>query len=418
VVKEKMDKVANTVRDANFINKLHRMAEIFPKISELNIDTNKVLEKIVKIAAEVFETDVLVLFRYDERTKKIILPPIYNGDIKHKGALEAEAICLEVPLVIIKGGKSHYADHSQEDPLITSQGKPLPDGIQSRFVFRENILSSAGIILRVGQEIVGVMFINYRTPHEFNADERQLIEIFASYIAIAIQNVKHFSEKKLADVMHAISKITSIFAHKLKNDIATINLYTGALIEEVKPKEPQYFPLKQIKDKISKIKADIDQINKTTKLYIQEKKLIDIKDVISELESEILPDLKIKKIELEIQISPDIPEIELDPNQIKLVLWNLAMNSIEAMPGGGKISISISKLKENILIEWTDSGIGIPPENSQKIFDVFWTTKAQGYGLGLFHAKAIIEEHRGSISLDPNYRKGARFLIELPLKHE
>jgi signal transduction histidine kinase len=413
-----MNKVDITVRDANLINKLQRLAEIFPKISELSIDANKVLDKIVKIAAELLETDVLVLYQYDETTGKIILPPIYSGDIKYKEFLESEAVSLGTPLSIIKSGVSHYADCSREDSVMTSKGKPLPKGVPGPFVIREKIVSSAGIILRVGQEIVGVMFINYRISHEFSADERQFIEIFASYIAISIQNAKHFRETKIKDTMETIGKIASNFAHKLKNDIGTLTIYTSHLMGEIKPEHPQYYPLSQIKEKISKIDADIDQLYKTSKLYIQEKKLVDIQIIINELESEILPVLKIQKIKLEKQLSPDIPEIEVDPVQIKLVLWNLAMNSIEAMPGGGNISISISKLKKNILIEWTDSGPGIPPENAKKIFDAFWTNKDKGYGLGLFHAKAIIEEHHGSISLDMNYKKGARFLIELPLKQE
>lgn len=119
---------------------------------------------------------------------------------------------------------------------------------------------------------------------------------------------------------------------------------------------------------------------------------------------------------MDVEIPDNIPKIEIDPVQIKLVLWNLTRNSIEAMPEGGKISISISKSEENISIELADSGPGISLENAQKIFDVFWTTKDKGYGIGLFHAKTIIEEHHGSISLIMDNTKGARFLIELPLK--
>lgn len=411
------NQVAAAVRNADFFKKLHDVRETFPRISELSMDIHKVLEKIVNTAAEVLETDILVLYRYDERTKKFILPPIYTGDIKYKEAFESDTIFLEVPHLIIKGKKSHFADHSQDDPVMTSQKKELKEG--AIFVKREEIVSSAGFILRVGKEIEGVMFLNYRTPHEFNADERQLIEIFASYIAIAIQNVKHFSEKKAADVMQTIGIITSSFAHKLKNDIGTLTIYTSHLMGEIQPGHPQYFPISQIKEKISKIVAELDQFHKASRLYIQEKKLASLKYLIDMLKSEISPDLKAKKIDLHIEIPANIPRIKIDPIQFKMVLWNLARNSIEAISEkGGKISISVSKLDENVLIQWTDSGPGIPPENAPKIFDVFWTTKNKGYGLGLFHAKAIIEEHYGSISLDMNYKKGTRFLIELPLTQD
>jgi PAS domain S-box-containing protein len=264
----------------------------------------------------------------------------------------------------------------------------------------------------------GVIDCCTRRPHSFTQEEIQSIQILASYIAIAIQNVKHFNETRIKNTMQAVGQIASSFAHKLKNDIGTITLYTGNLMKTIKPGEPGYFPLSKIKDKTTKITIDIDHLQKASKLYIQEKEFIYIKDIISELESEIFPDLETKKIMLDVKIPGDMPKIEIDPIQIKLVLWNLARNSIEAMPEGGKISISISKFQENILIEWTDSGTGIPPGNAQKIFEVFWTSKDKGYGLGLFHAKAIIEEHHGSIALDTNNTGGARFLIKLPLKQE
>ena len=412
------NQAATALRTVNFFNKLQDVKETFPKISELSMDIHKLLEEIAKIAADVLETDVLVLYRYDEKTKKIILPLNYTGDIKHKEFIKPEVISSETPLSIMKKGKSYYAEKSQEDPIMISKGKPLPDKIPARFVIREEIVSSAGIILRVAQEIVGVMFINYRTPHDFNEDERQIIEILASYIAIASQNVKHFSEKKVADTMQTIGIIASAFAHKLKNDIGTLNLYTDGLMDDIKPGQPQYYPVSQIKEKILRIVGEINHLQKASKLHIQEKKPTGIKKLIDELKTEILQDLKMKKVKLKTEISPDTPEIEIDPMQIKLVLVNLARNSIEAMPEGGEMSVSVSKSKEHIVIEWTDSGSGIPPEHAAKVFDIFWTSKSKGYGLGLFHAKATVEEHGGSIFLDAAYTNGARFLIELPFQQE
>jgi PAS domain S-box-containing protein len=406
--------VAAAIRNADFFSKLQNVKEAFPGISELNIDVHIVLEKIVNTAAGVLETDSLVLFRYDEKTKQIILPAIYTGDIKGEEAFDAETIFLEVPLLLIKEGKSHYAAHSQEDPIMTSQKKVLKEG--ELFVIRENIVSSAGLILKVGQEIVGVMFINYRSPHDFNDDERQLIEIFASYIAIAIQNVKHFRETKIADTMQTVGKIASNLAHKIKNDLGTITLYTGDLLDEFESDQPQYYPLSQIKEKTSMITKDIDLFQKNSKLYTEEKVLTYVKDIINDLKSEILSELEAKRVELHIEVPANIPKIKIDPIQVKMVLVNLAQNSIEAMPGGGKIYISVSESENSIVIRFTDTGPGIPLGNCQKIFDFNWTTKDKGYGLGLFHAKAIIEEHSGSILLDPTYKKGSQFFIKIPIR--
>ncbi|MCK5058533.1 MAG: GAF domain-containing protein [Candidatus Aminicenantes bacterium] len=405
------------LRNANFIKKLQDVGETFKKISELDVDIDVLLKKIVEIAAKVLETDILILFRYNKKQDKIIWPPIYTGDkINFPDLLISEEISSDTPLFFIRGDNSHYSANAQIDVILTKRTKKDGKHYPERFVIREQIVSSAGILLKVGQEKIGIMFINYRTAHEFDSDERQIIEILASYIAIAIQNVIHFNEKQTANTMQTIGRVASNFAHKIKNDLGSINLYTGDLIDQVKPGMPQYLPVTHIKEKILKITEDVNSLLNTTKLNVNIKKIVDVKRIIDDLKSEISSDLKNKKIAFDIEISPNLPEINIDATQIKMALLNLAQNSMDAMPRGGKISLSITKVNNNLLFKWTDSGAGISPNDSYKIFDIFWTTKGKGFGLGLFHANAIIEEHGGSISLDSNYKKGSRFLIMLPLK--
>jgi PAS domain S-box-containing protein len=408
--------VTTALRNAHYLSKLQLVSETFPKISELDVDIDKVLNSIVEIAAETLETDILVLFLYDAKHKEIKRSPILYGDIKYREFIESEDFSPDKPLSIIKTGTSYYATNSQEDSIMSPKSNPLRKGVPDQFVVKEGITSSAGIVLKVAQEIVGIMFINYRTPHDFNIDERQIIEIFASYIAIAIQNVMHFNQKKAADILNSIGKLAGNFAHKVKTDIGTITLYTSDLIDEIKPETPQYFHLKQIKEKLFKITTDIDFLSNISKVYIHKKKIINVNDLIKVVQSEILPDFKMKKIKFEIKIDPELPEIEIDPTQIKMVFINLAQNSIDAMPGGGRILLSISKSGNSILFDWTDTGCGIPQKNAHKIFDFLWSTKGKGSGLGLFYAETIIEEHDGTISLDTDYKGGARFVFTLPTK--
>jgi PAS domain S-box-containing protein len=416
VLKAFSSQAAIALKNANFFKKLQRITETFPRISALNIDIDKVLDNIADIASEVLETDVLVLYQYDEKNKKIIWPPIYKGDIYHEEYMNTEVDSSDAPLLLINKEKNHYSYNSQKDNIMTPSGQRLEKKIPERFVVRENIASSAGIILKVGQETVGVMFINYRTPHTFDQDEQRIIENYASYIAIAIQNVKHFYEKEVTAAMQTLGHLAPAIAHKIRNDIGTISLYTGHLIDETEKESPQYFPLNQIKSKIHKITADIEFLMDASKLKIPEKTFIDLKSFIDEVSHEILPDLGEKNIKLEKKITGNLPKIKIDPAQIKMVLINLAYNSIDAMPNGGEISISISKFKKVVLLEWKDTGTGISPEYAAKIFELFWTTKGRGFGLGLFLSKTIIEEHEGSISLDLRYKKGAKFTIKFPIK--
>jgi signal transduction histidine kinase len=105
----------------------------------------------------------------------------------------------------------------------------------------------------------------------------------------------------------------------------------------------------------------------------------------------------------------------LDPQQIKLVFSNLADNSIYFIKENGKITVTTKIIKDTLLIEWIDTGPGIPKEALNKIFEIAYTTRIDGFGLGLFHTKAIVEEYGGNISVDSRHQNGTKFIIKLPI---
>jgi signal transduction histidine kinase len=114
-------------------------------------------------------------------------------------------------------------------------------------------------------------------------------------------------------------------------------------------------------------------------------------------------------------IPPDFPPLRCDPEQIRQVLLNLAMNSIQATPGGGQIEISASVDKQTVLIRVKDHGRGIPADVMDKIFDPFFTTHESNLGLGLSVALHIVSEHRGKIIVEPDVDRGACIAVSLPL---
>jgi signal transduction histidine kinase len=100
-------------------------------------------------------------------------------------------------------------------------------------------------------------------------------------------------------------------------------------------------------------------------------------------------------------------------------LWNLINNGLQAMPEGGQLKL-IAKLQEEkeILLQISDTGEGIPPENLSKIFDYYFTTKEKGIGLGLPLAYKIIQEHGGTIEVKSTQGRGTTFLVHLPIPLE
>ena len=119
-------------------------------------------------------------------------------------------------------------------------------------------------------------------------------------------------------------------------------------------------------------------------------------------------------------LSADLPKIVADFGQIQQVCTNLIMNAIQAMPGGGTLTIRTFLEDEQVIIEVTDTGVGISPENMKKMFTPFFTTKKdqKGVGLGLAISYGIVQRHHGKIEIITKEGEGTTFKVHLPVRHE
>jgi len=123
-----------------------------------------------------------------------------------------------------------------------------------------------------------------------------------------------------------------------------------------------------------------------------------------------------ENIELTEDLSVDSTKIKVDPGQIQQVLVNVITNAVQAMPEGGKLTISTREKEGFLELDITDTGSGIADEIKGKIFDPLFTTRAKGIGLGLAVSKSIIERHSGKIEAKSKAGKGITFTIRLPLE--
>ena len=123
-----------------------------------------------------------------------------------------------------------------------------------------------------------------------------------------------------------------------------------------------------------------------------------------------------QNVELGQKVDGNLPEVEIDTDQIRQVLVNVITNAVQAMPEGGKLAIAAGT-KDNFLeVAVADTGCGIPEEVISKVFDPLFITRAKGIGLGLAVCKSIIERHGGRIEVESIPGKGTTFTIRLPLK--
>jgi two-component system, NtrC family, nitrogen regulation sensor histidine kinase NtrY len=119
------------------------------------------------------------------------------------------------------------------------------------------------------------------------------------------------------------------------------------------------------------------------------------------------------QIRPDLQLASYLPHVSADPEQLQRVLSNLVLNAIDAMPNGGKISISTRDISGRVVLEVTDTGEGLTKEECERLFTPYYTTKQHGTGLGLAIVQSVVSDHGGAISVQSEPGRGSTFRIEL-----
>lgn len=267
--------------------------------------------------------------------------------------------------------------------------------------------------------ILELIFINYKNtfniPNNIILILVFILIIYQINFLLNLQNsatnlneiTKELNREKL--LRTSISKLT----HELKNPIAVCNGYLEMLDLNNKEKTRKYIEI--ISNEITRSKSIIDEFSNYGKLKSIEKEEIDISYLFEDISNILNPLFKLNKAKLNIEMNQEI-YINADYNKLKQVLINLLKNTIEAkqelLPL--EVNINITKRKDRIIIIIEDNGIGMSKETLNKVYDIFYTTKPNGTGLGLAFCKEVIELHQGKINIASEENKGTKINITLP----
>jgi signal transduction histidine kinase len=214
--------------------------------------------------------------------------------------------------------------------------------------------------------------------------------------------------------------MASSFVHEINQSLTAARLNAEFLLAVAdKPPDEKF-----IKSNLNYLINDIDKISTiiTNVKRVFHNNHTDFKDVslasIVESVVELVKDeCELKNIDLSFNVDSQLI-VSGNQSQLEMVVLNLlnnAIDSLDAYDGKRLIAISSSKVDGNIHLSIEDSGMGVPLELQEKIFDLFRTTKNDGMGFGLWLSRAVMDNHRGSLSLDKDYSNGARFVIEFRL---
>jgi signal transduction histidine kinase len=240
------------------------------------------------------------------------------------------------------------------------------------------------------------------------------------------KNLENAQKKlKKAERVATMSKFASVVAHEIRNPFNSIVINMQVLRKGFENRES----FSSLENFIEIIDAEIRRIDGLIKNYMSIAKPVEFKLVPHDInvlidELIILQHEKAAKQSIRIESNYEMEStmVSVDVNQMKQAFLNIMLNAFEAMPGGGKLNISVntdhdnSKYRDYIKISFSDSGVGIQPENISEVFDFFYTSKRSGTGLGLAVTQKIIQGHKGHIELESIINRGTKISIFLSQK--
>ena len=258
----------------------------------------------------------------------------------------------------------------------------------------------------------------------FLQEERNLIDTVATDIGLVIERkwgeedrARLRDQLRHADRLATIGQLAAGVAHELNEPLGSILGFSQlARKAEGLPDQPAR-DLERIEKAVLHAREVIRKLMLFSRQIPPRKYLVDLNQVIQEgmyfLESRCAK----AGIELVKLLATDIPEVLADPSQLHQVLVNLVVNAIQAMPGGGKLTVETLATSENVVLRVRDTGTGMTEEVQRRLFTPFFTTKevGQGTGLGLAVVHGIVESHGGSIRVESEVGRGSSFQVFFPI---
>ncbi len=218
------------------------------------------------------------------------------------------------------------------------------------------------------------------------------------------------------DKMVAMGELASGVAHEIRNPLNSISMIAQRYKKEFKPQEniEEYDSMTDVLlSETKRVNSIIQQFLRFARPPRLNKSEVIVSDLINNISAMIEPQCRSKKLEFEVKCDCS-QKVKLDIDLMKQVLLNMLQNSIDAT-SKGRISLAARKSGSLLVIEISDTGHGIPEDKMDKIFNLYFTTKQRGTGMGLSIVQQIVSQHSGTVKVESKPGKGTKFTIEIPV---
>ena len=311
-------------------------------------------------------------------------------------------------------GQSLTSDRLTETVVLPN---PAGEGVVSVVVFRLGLRGELG------------RFAAASHLADFPTEIDQLVlQVAANQAAVGLQEARYLRQAQ-ADLARAnrvstMGELSATLAHEVNQPIAATIIDATACLRWLSREQPDLGEARVAASRIVQSgQRAVEIVNRVRQLFKKEtlqRELIDLHEIVREMARLLQSEASQYAVLVRTQLAASLPQVMGDRVQLQQVLMNLMMNSIDAMKdvdGARELVIQSQRDEDGqVLISVSDTGVGLPPQQAEKIFDAFFTTKTHGTGMGLRIGRSIVESHGGRLWAVDNSPRGARFCFTLPVR--
>jgi signal transduction histidine kinase len=252
----------------------------------------------------------------------------------------------------------------------------------------------------------------------------KLSETFNQMVERLRQNRELQNRLNEAEKLSLLGRFAATVAHEVRNSLNFINLS----IDQIRAKhtDGDEKARGQLQRNLQNVKEEISRMNHLVSDFLAAGRQMppalapcDLRATLSEAVSLASKQGRRQGVKITSSLPEDLPRFRLDAAQIKTCFLNILTNAIQAMPGGGEVDIEAEIIRGSVSgflqLRFRDTGPGIPPQDRERVFAPFYSTKATGFGLGLAITKKIVDDHGGRIYVTDRATPGTVMVVELPL---
>jgi signal transduction histidine kinase len=276
-------------------------------------------------------------------------------------------------------------------------------------------------------------FLNLYTPEQrqFSEDEMRLLHAFASLCGIAIENAQCYERVlsaehsiRQADRLATLGILSAEIAHEVRNPISIMSMLLHSLMEDKAVAPSREKDIAIITEKLERIDRIVSKVLNFSKRREPKPEWLNLNAVLEDVLFLVGHLLQARQVQLRRHLESALPQILADRSDFDQIFLNMVMNAVEAMPLGGILFIRSVWTPVQagptgtgvISVSFRDTGVGISPEAVPHLFSPFYSTRPEGFGLGLFVSNKLLSQYGGEITVRSAEGKGATFTVKVPVE--